>query len=134
MCGFRSMELMSSFLHARLSAAAVISLASPVVRYCYRALLHFVRSAAIKALPGHIVDVDGLHISHADIFKSQVRAAAVHGSPPPPCQLTVEDGFWNARVCPWMVDRPGYGGCFSGGMSSLLSCPAYNHMHREDII
>ena len=73
-------------------------LASPVFRYCYRALLHFVRSAAIKALPGHIVDVDGLHISHADIFISHVMAAGAWS--PPPCQLTVEDGFWNARVCP----------------------------------
>ena len=46
-----------------------------------------------KALPGHSVDVDSLHISYADIFISQVRAA---GGSPPQCQLTVEDVFWNA--------------------------------------
>ena len=34
------------FLRARLSAAAVNSLCSPVLRCCFRALLHFVRSAA----------------------------------------------------------------------------------------
>ena len=40
------MELLSYFLRACLSAAAVISLASLVFRCCFRALLHFVRSAA----------------------------------------------------------------------------------------
>ena len=40
------MELLSSFLRARLSAATVISLSFPVLRCCFRALLHFVRSAA----------------------------------------------------------------------------------------
>ena len=40
------MELLLSFLRARLSAAAVISLSSPVLRSCFRALLHPVRSAA----------------------------------------------------------------------------------------
>ena len=46
MCGSGRMELLPSFLRARLSAAAVISLSSPVLRCCFRALLHFVRSAA----------------------------------------------------------------------------------------
>ena len=44
MCG--RMELLPSFLRARLSAAAAISLSSPVLRCCFRALLHSVRSAA----------------------------------------------------------------------------------------
>ena len=53
------------------------------------------RSAA-KALPGHSVDVDSHdHISYADIFISQVRAA---GGFPPQSQLTVEDVFWNATI------------------------------------
>ena len=84
------MELLTSFLRARLSTAAAISLSSPVLRCCFRALLHFVRSAA-----EHSVDVDSLHISNADIFISQVRAA---GDSPPQSQLTVEDVFWNATI------------------------------------
>ena len=52
------------------------------------------RSAA-KALPGHSVDVDSLHISYADIFISQVRAA---GGSPSQSQLTVEDVFLNATI------------------------------------
>ena len=47
------------------------------------------------ALPGHSVDVDSLHISYADIFISQLRAA---GGSPPQCQLTVEDVFWDATI------------------------------------
>ena len=48
-----------------------------------------------NALPGHSVDVDCLHISYADIFITQVRAA---GGSPPQCQFTVEDAFWNATI------------------------------------
>ena len=42
------MELLPSFLPAGLSAAAAaaISFSSPVLRCCFRALLHFVRTAA----------------------------------------------------------------------------------------
>ncbi len=40
------MELLPSFLRARLSAAAAVSFCSPVLICCFRALLHFVRSAA----------------------------------------------------------------------------------------
>ena len=43
-----------------------------------------------KALSGHSVDVDSLHISYTDIFISQVRAA---GGYPPQCQLSVDDVF-----------------------------------------
>ena len=48
-----------------------------------------------KALPGHSVDVDSLHVSYADIFISQVRTA---GGSPAQIQLTVEDAFWNAPI------------------------------------
>ena len=48
-----------------------------------------------KALPGHSVDVDSLHISRADIFKSKVRVA---GCSPPQCQFTVEVVFRNATT------------------------------------
>ena len=48
-----------------------------------------------KALPGHSVDADSLHIFYADIFISQVREA---GGSPPQCHLTVEDVFWNAPI------------------------------------
>ena len=44
MCG--RMERLPSFLLARMSAAAAISLSSPVLRCCFRTFLHFVRSAA----------------------------------------------------------------------------------------
>ena len=48
-----------------------------------------------KALLGHSVDVDSLHISHADIFISKVRVA---GCSPPQCQFTIEDVFRNATI------------------------------------
>ena len=86
------MELLPSFLHARLSAAAAISLSSPVLRCYFRPLLHFVRSAARPSQDS--VDVDSFHISCADIFISQVRG----GGSPPQSQLPVEDVFWNATI------------------------------------
>ena len=90
------MELLPSFLRARLSAAAAISFSSPVSRRCFRSLLHSVRSPiGRKALPGHIVDVDSLHVSYADIFVSQVRAACGSSAQ---SQLTVEDVFWTATI------------------------------------
>ena len=48
-----------------------------------------------KALSGHSVDVDSLHISHAEIFMSMVR---VTGCSPPQCQFTIEDVFRNATI------------------------------------
>ena len=48
-----------------------------------------------KALLGHGVDVDSLHISHADIFMLKVRAA---GGSPSQCQFTIEDVFRNATI------------------------------------
>ena len=129
------MELLPSFVPARLSSAAAISFSSPVVRCCFRALLHFVRSGARLSQD----------ISYADIFISQVRAA---GDSPPQSQLTVEDVFWNATIlhmadmtqpsqsalskqsvhtgktstrhqrwllCPARI-FPGYGGCVAGGI------------------
>ena len=84
------MYVSASLQHTRLSAAAVISLFPPLFHdtppLC---------AVSCKALPGHSGDVDSLHISHADIFISQVRAA--YGSPPH-CQLTVEDVFRNATI------------------------------------
>ena len=83
------MELLSTFVCARLSAASVISLSFPVLRCCFRALLRD------KALPGHSVDVDSLHISHADIFISKARVA---GCSLPQCQFTIEDVFLNGNI------------------------------------
>ena len=48
-----------------------------------------------KALPGHSVDVDSLHMSHADIFISKVRVTVCS---PPQCQFTIEDIFRNATI------------------------------------
>ena len=89
------MELLPSFLRARLSAAAAISLSSPVLRCCLEHSGPPRCTISCKALAGHSVDVDSLHISYADIFISQMRAA---GGSPPQCQLTVEDVFWNAAI------------------------------------
>ena len=83
------MELLSSIVCDRLSSASVINVSFPFLRCCFRALLHG------KALPGHSVDVDSLHISHADIFISKVRVA---GCSPPQCQFTIEDVFLNATI------------------------------------
>ena len=83
------MELLPSFVCALLSAGSIISLSFPVLMCCFRALLH------CKALPGHSVDVDSLHISHADIFISKVMVA---GCSPPQGQFTIEDVFLNATI------------------------------------
>ena len=61
------MEMLFCFLCARLSAAAIISLSCLVSMCCYRALLHFVRSAT-RPSQDIGVDVDSLHISYADIL------------------------------------------------------------------
>ena len=53
------------------------------------------RAIGRKALPGHSVDVDSLHVSYADIFVSHVRAACGSSAQ---SQLTVEDVFWNATI------------------------------------
>ena len=87
---------MPSFLRARLSAAAVISLSSPVLRCCFKVQGTLPPcTMSCKALPGHSVNVDSFDISYADILISQVRVA---GASPPQCQLTVEDVFWNATI------------------------------------
>ena len=72
------MEMLSSFVRARLSAASVTSLSFPVLRCCFRILLHFVRSAAM--LSQDIVSMSTAYISHADMFISKVRVAVC--SPP----------------------------------------------------
>ena len=128
------MGLLPSFLSARLSAAAVISLSSPVLWCSFRALLHFVRSATKPSQ-------DTVSMSTAFVYLTQT----------PQCQLTVEDVLWNATILhtasmiqpsqsalskqsvrtPWEDQHetghqrwllcpariyPGYGGCFLGGM------------------
>ena len=87
-------------IHPFPPAAAVNSLSSPVLRCCFRALLHFVRSAARRS-QDIMVDVDTLHISYADIFISQVRAAG--GSP----LHAVPD---HRRGLLFGCDHPPYGG------------------------
>ena len=66
----------------------------PVLRCCFRGLLHFVRSAARTSQDIVSMSTAFTDFSDADIFISQVRAAG--GSPQ--CQLTVEDVFWNATI------------------------------------
>ena len=150
-------RLRSDGAAALLSACSLVSCCSfQFVFPCLEVLLQGTPAPctiSCKALPGHIVDVDSLHISYADIVIRQVRTAS--GSPPQ-CQLTVEDVFWNATIihtadmtqpsqsalsnqkCTYWEDTywedqhetvhqrwllcpvricPGYGGCFSGGMS-----------------
>ena len=63
------MELLPAFLRVRLSAAAVISLSSPVLRCCFRALLNFVRSAARPFQDVVTMSITFI-ISYADIFIS----------------------------------------------------------------
>ena len=53
------------------------------------------RAISRKALLGHSVDVDSIHVSYADIFVSQVRAACGSSAQR---QLAVEDVFWNATI------------------------------------
>ena len=136
------MELLSSFVRARLSAASVISLSFPVLRCCFRTLLHFVRSAVLGPPRTYSVDVDSLHISYADIFIWKVGVA---GCFPPQCQFTIEDVFRNAtmtqpsqsalskqsvhigktstrqNISVGYFVQPGYGGCFSDGMCETYS-------------
>ena len=86
------MELLLSFLRARLSAAVAISLSSTVVLF---QSTHPLRSISRKALPGHSVDVDSLHVSYADIVVSKVRAACGSSAK---SQLTVENVFCIATI------------------------------------
>ena len=53
------------------------------------------RAIRRKALAGHNVDVDSLHVSYANIFISQVRAACGSSAQ---SQITVEVVFWNATL------------------------------------
>ena len=64
------MELLSSFLLARLSAAAAISFSFPVLMCCFRALLYFVRSAARPCQ--HMVSMSTAFISltHRHMYHS----------------------------------------------------------------
>ena len=92
------MELLPSFLRARLSAAAVISLSSPVLRCCFKALLHPVRSAArpsqdIVSMPTALIS-----LAHTSLYRR-------------------EGGRWfsspmlvHSRGCLLECDHPPYGG------------------------
>ena len=84
------MELLPSFLHARFSAAAqLIFPCLPTIVSGHSSTL----CGQLKAPPSpeHSVNVDSLHMSHADIFISQARTA---GGSPRQRKLTVEDVFW----------------------------------------
>ena len=70
------MELLPSFLCARLSAAAANSLSSCDLSCCLRALLHFVRSDTMHSQDS--VDVDSLRISYADIFISLTQTISTN--------------------------------------------------------
>ena len=79
------MELLPSFLCA-------CQLCSH--RFVFPCLEVSLRAVSSKALPGHSVDVDSLHIYYADILISQERAFS--GSPR--FQLTIDDVFWNVTI------------------------------------
>ena len=93
------MELLPSFLRARLSAAAAaISFSSPVSRCCFRALLHSVRSAARPSQ-----DI----VSTSTAFVSLMQTYCIAG----------EGGLWffcpkpaHRRGCILECDHPPYGG------------------------
>ena len=72
--GLRSAGIAALLSACPLSTAAGNGFPSPVLRCWFRVL-----RCVPKAQPGHNVDVDSLHVSQADIFKSQMRAAG--GSP-----------------------------------------------------
>ena len=94
MCGFGS-----DGAAVLLSACSLVCCCSqPFLFPCLEVLFQSnppLRAITRKALSGHSVDSDGLHISYAGIFISQVRAA---GGSPPQCQLTVACVFWNATI------------------------------------
>ena len=130
------MKLLSSFVRTRLSAAAAISLSSPVLRCCFRALLHFVRSAARPSQD--IVSMSTAFEGEGGrLFSSPMPVHHIgcisecdhhpYGGLDPTiaiCVVKAECTYWedqhetghqrwllcSARIC------PGYGGCFSGGM------------------
>ena len=53
------------------------------------------RAISCKALPGHSVDVDSLHVSYADTSVSKVGRPVVLLTK---SQFTVDDVFWNATI------------------------------------
>ena len=60
-------------MHARFSADAVKCFFSPVLRCWFR--VHASCAVSCKALPGHNVDIDILHIYHAEFIVSRVKVA-----------------------------------------------------------
>ena len=78
-----------------------------------------------KALPGHSVDVDSLHISHADIFISKVMVAGCSTGSPFYSPMPVHH-----RVCISECDHHQYGGhdhrslhCLSRVYTDILGRP-----------
>ena len=63
-------ELLLSFLHARLSAAAVIKLSSPVFRCCFSALLHVVRSAARPSQGRVLMSTAFISITQTSLYRT----------------------------------------------------------------
>ena len=63
------MDLLPSFLRARLSAAAAISLYSPVLRCCCRALLHFVRSDARPSRDIVSMSTAFISLTHTSLYR-----------------------------------------------------------------
>ena len=148
----RMEQLLSSFLRARLSAAAAISLSSPVLRCCFRALIHFVRSAVTSVRPSH----DIVSMSTAFIYLLR-RHHYIAGegtrwcSFPKPthcrgCLFVMRPSYirrtwstiaectyredqhltrhWRWLRCPARIFQ-GYGGCLSGGMCWAFSPARY---------
>ena len=85
------MEFLLSFLRARLSAAAANSLSSPVL-VCFRALLHFVRSAARPSQD--ILSMSTTFISLTQNFYIAGEGGRWFSSPKPAHRR----GFWNATI------------------------------------
>ena len=52
-------------------------------------------AVSCKAIPEYHIDVERLHVSHADVLVSQPRAASGFL---PWCQLTIQDVFWDAVI------------------------------------
>ena len=130
------MELLSYFVRARLYVASVISLSFPVLKCCFRALLHFVRSAArpsqdiVSMSTAYEGDGGRLFSSPMSVHHRGCISECDHhpyGGHDPTiavCVVYAECTYWEDKhetghqrclLCPARI-CPGYGGCFSGGI------------------
>ena len=93
MCGFGS-----DGAAALLSAYSLVRCSShPFVVPCLELLFqstHPLCAISCKALPGHSIDVDSLHISYTYIFIWKVGSA---GCSPPQCQFTIKGTSFGMR-------------------------------------